>query len=234
MTKDRRVLKVMTVAGTRTQFIKAAAVSRAIVQHNNSTMLFEWRSSSSTPSSTTTRDVRGVPGRVFPGHHVLDLRVGSASHGEQTGETLKRLEPLMVELRPDVVMVYGDTNSALAGSLAGCEVAYRADIGRALRILQPALGTVISAHATAGERLILVGGNGIGGRPSADPGIVLDDDVTLDANASIIGPLTLGDNITVGAGGVVVSSHPGMCSLVGVPAVPVLRDDLLMVEPGEL
>ncbi len=93
---------------------------------------------------------------------------------------------------------------ALRPWFGGCEISYRADIGRGLRILHPGLGVVISGKAIVGENLILVGGNCIGGRRSLGDGdLVLGDNVTLGANACVLGPVRVGNNVRVGANAVV-------------------------------
>ncbi|MEB3204463.1 MAG: UDP-N-acetylglucosamine 2-epimerase (non-hydrolyzing) [Candidatus Sericytochromatia bacterium] len=103
--------KVLTVVGARPQFIKAAPVRRALAgcvrevlvhtgQHHDAAM------------SDVFFDQLGL-GR--PDHH---LGVGSAPHGRQIGRMLGALEEVYEQERPDAVLVYGDTNSTLAGALA--------------------------------------------------------------------------------------------------------------------
>jgi UDP-GlcNAc3NAcA epimerase len=116
-------LKVATVVGARPQFIKAAAVSRAIARHN-----------AACPERAITEvfvhtgqhydyQMSGVffheLGLPEPAHH---LAVGSGSHGAQTGEMLKRVEAVLLQEKPDLILVYGDTNSTLAGALAAAKL----------------------------------------------------------------------------------------------------------------
>lgn len=102
-----------------------------------------------------------------------------------------------------------------------CDIHYRARIGRGLRILHPDLGVVVSGRAVIGENLVLTGGNCIGMRGGGGaPEIRIGNDVTLGANAVILGPGTVGDDVVVGAGAVLVGSAPVGSRLVGVPARP--------------
>jgi serine O-acetyltransferase len=110
--------------------------------------------------------------------------------------------------------------------LGNCEVSYKADIGKGLKILHPRLGIVISQYAVIGEHLTLVGGNCIGVQVTGDfkPGdITLGDDVTLGANAVIVGPIRVGSRVTLGAGGVLVKDTGDNQTLVGVPARAISR-----------
>jgi UDP-GlcNAc3NAcA epimerase len=114
-------LKIVTIIGARPQFVKAAAVSRAIGEHN-----------------TTTRDPRSAiqeiivhTGQHFDAnmsdiffeemqipHPHYHLEINSLSHGAMTGRMLEKIEEVLITEKPDYVMVYGDTNSTMAGALA--------------------------------------------------------------------------------------------------------------------
>jgi serine acetyltransferase len=86
-----------------------------------------------------------------------------------------------------------------------CEIHYRADIDRGLRVLHPTLGVVVSAKTVAGRNLTLVGGNCIGSRKDLEGGeIRIGHEVLLGANAIVLGPITVGDDVKIGAGAVVV------------------------------
>lgn len=103
--------------------------------------------------------------------------------------------------------------------VGGCDVHYEADIGPGFAINHPALGVVVSGHATIGARCTMVGGNCVGfadgGAPTIGRGVVFG------ANAVVIGRVAVGDKVTVGAGAVVVRDVPGGATVVGVPAKPV-------------
>ena len=111
------MVKILSVVGARPQFVKAAVVSRAL---------------------RATRGLREV--LVHTGQHYdpnmsdfffreldiprpdLHLGIGSGAHGAQTGRMLEALEAAMLKEKPDWVLVYGDTNSTLAGSLAAVKL----------------------------------------------------------------------------------------------------------------
>jgi UDP-GlcNAc3NAcA epimerase len=118
-----RFLKMTTIVGARPQFIKVAAVSRAINRHNAAypdqairEMLIHTGQHYDYEMSAVFFRELGLP---EPAHH---LGVGAGPHGAQTGEMLKRVETVLLEERPDLVLVYGDTNSTLAGALTAAKL----------------------------------------------------------------------------------------------------------------
>jgi serine acetyltransferase len=102
--------------------------------------------------------------------------------------------------------------------LGSAEIHYGSSIGKGLKILHPSLGIVISKHAVIGERCTFTGGNCIGSRKSADVGIIMGDDVTVGANAVIVGPVRIGEGVVVTAGSVVIRDVGDWEVVGGVPA----------------
>jgi len=101
------------------------------------------------------------------------------------------------------------------------DIHYKADIGRGLKVLHPALGLVVSSTAIVGKGLLLTGGNCIGIRRSTRPGdLTLGDYVMLGANAVVLGPVHIGNNVQIGAGAVVTHDASDGEVLIGVPAKP--------------
>ncbi len=101
------------------------------------------------------------------------------------------------------------------------DINYKADIGPRLKVLHPTMGVLVSKNAVCGSDLTVTGGNWIASRKPTVPGdISIGDDVTLRANAMVLGPIRVGDGCMIGAGAVAVSGClPGMV-MVGVPARP--------------
>ena len=111
--------KILTIIGARPQIIKAAAISRAI-KNNFSTQLKEILVHTGQHYDNNMSDVffgeLGIPKPDFL------LSIGSDSHGSQTGKMLIEIEKIILAEKPDAVVVYGDTNSTIAGSLAAVKL----------------------------------------------------------------------------------------------------------------
>jgi UDP-GlcNAc3NAcA epimerase len=110
-------LKVLTVVGARPQFIKAAAVSRAI---RGSGSLIEVMAHTGQHFDADMSDIFFDELDIPVPKHRLDIHGGG--HGDMTGRMMMALEPIMIAEKPDRVMVYGDTNSTLAGALVASKL----------------------------------------------------------------------------------------------------------------
>lgn len=110
-------MKIFTIVGARPQFIKASVVSRAIAdQEGLSEKIVHTGQHFDANMSDIFFDQLGIPRPDFQ----LDIHGGT--HGEMTGRMLIEIEHLMIQERPDRVLVYGDTNSTLAGALAASKL----------------------------------------------------------------------------------------------------------------
>jgi UDP-N-acetylglucosamine 2-epimerase (non-hydrolysing)/UDP-GlcNAc3NAcA epimerase len=107
-------MRIVTVVGNRPQFVKAAAVSRLLRERMDEQIVHTGQHYDD-ELSTVFFDELQLP----PPEHRLDL--GGGSNTEQTGRMLLALAPLLAAEAPDVVLVYGDTNSTLAGALAAAQ-----------------------------------------------------------------------------------------------------------------
>jgi UDP-GlcNAc3NAcA epimerase len=110
-------MKILTVIGARPQFVKAAEVSRAMQKRANLTevLVHTGQHYDNNMSGVFFSELELPP----PAYH---LGVGSGSHGKQTGQMLEHIERVLVQESPDCVLVYGDTNSTLAGALAAAKL----------------------------------------------------------------------------------------------------------------
>jgi UDP-N-acetylglucosamine 2-epimerase len=107
-------MRVLTIIGNRPQFVKAAAVSRRLREVAEELIVHTGQHYDDQLSRIFFEEL-SVPGPA------RQLRAGSGTSIEQTARILSALEPVLGELRPDLALVYGDTNSTLAGALASAQ-----------------------------------------------------------------------------------------------------------------
>lgn len=115
-------MRIVSVVGARPQFVKLAPVCRAIDAHNSASgqpiehLVIHTGQHYDQDLSDIFFDELEIP------KPDVNLEVGSGSHGQQTGQMLSSFERQLLDLRPDAVIVYGDTNSTLAGALAAVKL----------------------------------------------------------------------------------------------------------------
>jgi UDP-GlcNAc3NAcA epimerase len=108
-------MRVVSVVGARPQFIKLAPVSKALREYHEEIILHTGQHYDYGMSAQFFEEL-GIP---EPDYH---LNCGSGLHGAQTARMLEAIEQMLIEERPDKAVVYGDTNSTLAGALAAAKL----------------------------------------------------------------------------------------------------------------
>ncbi|MCF8407860.1 MAG: UDP-N-acetylglucosamine 2-epimerase (non-hydrolyzing) [Crocinitomicaceae bacterium] len=111
--------KIITIIGARPQIIKASAFSRAVKNHFQDQIeeiLVHTGQHYDENMSNVFFNEMGIPQPNY------NLSVGSGSHGAQTGKMIEGLESIFLAEKPDAVLVYGDTNSTIAGALAATKI----------------------------------------------------------------------------------------------------------------
>lgn len=106
-------MKIVTVIGARPQFIKAAVVSRAIANTEDiEEVIVHTGQHFDSNMSDVFFEEMSIP------HPQYNLNINGLGHGAMTGQMLEKIEEVLIKEKPDWVLVYGDTNSTIAGALA--------------------------------------------------------------------------------------------------------------------
>ena len=144
-------MKLMSIAGARPNFMKLAAIARAVAEYNTSNAsegrtiihrIVHTGQHYDQKMSEGFFDDLGIP------KPDINLEVGSGSHAVQTAEIMKRFEPVLLAEQPDVLLVVGDVNSTIACTLVASKIEY----GKNSAGLPPSRKRPVIVHVEAGLR----------------------------------------------------------------------------------
>ncbi|RQD81822.1 MAG: UDP-N-acetylglucosamine 2-epimerase (non-hydrolyzing) [Methanocalculus sp. MSAO_Arc1] len=172
-------MKIVSIIGARPQFIKCAPVSRALRKDHQEILVHTGQHYDENMSGIFFEEL-SIP---IPDYH---LGIGSGSHGAQTGRMLAAIEEVLLKEEPDMVLVYGDTNSTLAGALAAAKlhipVAHiEAGLRSYDRSMPEEMNRVLTDHAS--DLLFVPTENGVANlaREGIEKGVYRVGDVMVDA-----------------------------------------------------
>jgi len=118
--KRKHNMKIVTILGTRPQFIKAAAVSKEITKHSNlKEVIIDTGQHFDENMSRIFVEELAIPQPKYC------LNINNLAHGAMIGKMLEGIEDILIKEKPDIALVYGDTNSTLAGALVAKKVCMR-------------------------------------------------------------------------------------------------------------
>lgn len=112
-------MKIVTIIGARPQFIKAAMCSHVFAEHGIAELIVHTGQHFDANMSKVFFDELSIPKPAY------NLGIGGGSHGQNTGRMIEGIEQILVSEKPDWVLVYGDTDSTLAGTLAAVKLHIR-------------------------------------------------------------------------------------------------------------